>query len=314
MFADRHMSHHRWFALLLLCLMALGLVPGLVWAQAEQPPAGCFFVEADPGFERDDAWVFTQTASPGFFDPGQAYQGQRAAFVGIPDGSENQEVDSTVWQRMQLPVADQITMTAYWRSQEGDGEDARYIVLWDLATDESSILVYEQVLQEAWTPITVDLTPFAGKEVLLVFGIHNDGQGKKAGMWVDEVRVLACGLQPPTPASVGGTEVAQRASPTASPSPSPTPPPTAQPSFTPTPTPTMSPTPTFLPTATFTPTPHPTTTPTVPPPSPTPATTRLASGPPSRSGLPDNSALPLLTAVALSGGFALLVVVISLRR
>ncbi len=302
------MSRRRLLSLLLLCLMALGFAPALVRAQ-EAPPAGCIYVETDPGFETDDAWTFTETASPGFFDATVAYAGERAAFVGIPEDAENQEVDSTVWQRMRLPVAGQITMSAQLRSQEGDGDDARYIVVWDLTTDESTILLYEQVFELDWQPTTVDLTAFAGKDVLLVFGVHNDGRGKKAAMWVDEARVLACDLQSTTASPIDAPTVAPFPSPTATATSTPLPSPT------PTPLPTDTPTPTATPTATATPPPTSTPTPTSSPsPTPTPTLELRLTPRSARGSLPDNNALPLAAAIMLSGMVALVVVVISLRR
>ncbi len=301
------MSFHR-FLFPLLLLMTLVFALGSVRAQGQTP--GCIDVVRDPGFETDDAWAFTETASPGFFDATVAFSGERAAFVGIPEGLENQEADSTVWQRMQLPLAGEITATAQLRSQEGDGDDVRYIVVWDLTTDESTVLLYEQVQGADWGPVSVDLSAFAGKEVLLVFGVHNDGQGKKAGMWVDDARVVACDLQSATPSSLETPPVAPLPTATFTPTATRTPTlsPTAMPS--PTDTPTATPTRTPSPTATLLPTWTPT-----PPPAPSPTLAPLVTPrSPSRGSLPDNSALPLLAAVAFSGLAALVVVVINLRR
>lgn len=294
---------------ILLLLLAQVSLPSLTQAQ-EAPPSGCVEVVVDAGFETDTAWTFTETPSSGFFDTTMAYMGQRAAFLGIPETGENQDVDSTVWQRMTLPEAGTITARMMVRLSSGDGEDGWYVVVWDLETDEPSILLYEPGGVSDWEERQVDLSPFAGKEILLVIGVHNDGAGEKAGLWVDEVHVMACDQAVDAAVSV------QQPSPTATmtPSPSPTvsPTPTRSPTPTSTPTPTLSPTPT----ATFTATPSPTPTATatlVAVPSPTPLL-QITPRPPSRGSLPDNNALPLIAAIALSGMTALIVVAINLRR
>jgi len=281
----------RFLSLLLLCLMALTLAPGLARAQEDAPPPGCVDVLADPGFERDDVWIFTQTASPGFFDATTAYAGERSAFLGLGDEAADQNVDSTVWQQVQLPEADAITATVQVRLRSGDENDRWYVVIWDLATDESTILLYEPMARGEWQARTLDLSDFAGREVLFVVGVHNDGAGEKAALWVDEARAMACSQAL-----------------TSSPSPTP------ENISTPTRTPTATPSPTLTPTATVTP--SPTWTP-APQPSPSPTATLIplvTPGASRRGGLPDNNALPMAAAIALSGMTALIVVITHLRR
>jgi hypothetical protein len=304
------------FLLSPLLLLALLMLPlSQATAQNDLPP-NCIDVGKDGGFEAQDVWQFAETSAPGFFDANIFHSGNHSAFVGIPQKEEveNLEVDTTVWQEMQLPAAETITLAAWLRSQAGDENDKRYVVIWDLETDESTVLLYEAALEQDWQETTLDLTPFAGKNILLVFGVHNDGTGEKAGLWVDDVQVIACGgevVSPPTATS----------SPT--PIPSPTPAPTATNTPIPTatvttamPEPLTSPTPTPSPTllATATPMATTTSTPTITstgkrPPLPTPI-------PPQRPkrGLPDNSALPLLAGILLSSLIAIVVITLNLRR
>jgi len=244
------MTIPRLFTTTFLILAALIALPGLTLAQNDPPP-NCIYVEQDGGFETEGAWQFTNTASPGFLDASVVRSGAQAAFVGIPLDAENQEVDSTVWQKMQLPAAGQITTTMWFYSQAGDENDNRYIVVWDLETDKSTILLYEQIPDEDWREVSVDLSPFAGKEILLVMGVHNDGKGAKAGMWVDDVHVTACDLPATTPANTD--------TPTATLSP------TATIASTATPTPTVTSSPSPSATATDTPMPVPTDTASPPP-------------------------------------------------
>ncbi len=312
------MNHLRFYPFVGILLVMLLWPSGSIRAQEGQPPANCIFVEQNGGFETSEAWQFADTASPGFLDSTHAHSGQQSAFVGISEDAENQAVDSTVWQSMQLPQADQITATLWMRSQPGDGDDKRYVVAWDLANDESTVLLYEQVPEEDWREFSIDLSPFAGGKILFVVGVHNDGQGKKAGVWVDDVRVMACDLATATPEEVDTPEVVPTVTatpiiPTATSIPTDTPTATTEPTLTSTATAAFIPTTT--PTATSTPRPTQTPTATASPTSTsTPTTAPKASPPQSRGTLPDNSALPLLAAIFVSGLVALIAVFFNLRH
>ncbi len=305
------MTLFRSFIAIFLFIAALSGWPGLASAQ-DGPPSHCVYVEQDGSFETEGTWQFAETASAGFLDATVARSGARSAFVGIPVDAENLDVDSTVWQEMQLPAAGQITATLWLRSQAGDGNDKRYIVVWDMVTDESTVLLYEQVPEEDWREISIDLNPFAGKDILLVVGVHNDGAGLKAGMWVDDVHVLACDLLTTPPAGIDSPEIAPLPTATFTPTAtaSPTPTPTAPSTSSPTETPTASPTATLRPTRTPTPTVT-----SSPPPSPAATPDPGISPPPqTRRELPDNNALPLLAGVFFSGLVAVSVIIIKLRR
>ncbi len=302
----------RLFLAALFTLVALIGLSGAALAQTDDPPANCIYVEQDGDFEAGGVWRFAETASPGFVDETMAHSGVRSAFVGVPADAENQMVDSTVWQKMRLPTSERITASLWLRSQPGDENDNRYIVVWDLETDESTVLLYEQATEEDWREVSVDLTPFAGKDILLVMGVHNDGENLKASMWVDDVHVIACNPSTATPAQ--GDTPATTPSPAASPTPTatPSPSPTLTPTPTNTPTPRPSPTaasPTVLPRPTATP--APTDVPTV-----TPTATLVPDSAPQRprGSLPDNSALPLLAGVFFSGLVAVVVVILNLRH
>jgi len=293
----------RFFRLLipvLLLLMAVPMAAGVARAQ-DGPPSGCVYVEVNGDFETDAGWQFAQTTIPGAFVNDVVHSGKQAAFVGIGPDDDNEEVDTTVWQEMQLPQADEMMLKAWMRTSQGDNNDMRYVVIWDLATDDSTVLLYEPALEQDWTEVSLDLTDFAGKNILLVFGVHNDGDGQKAGMWVDDAHVIACG---------GNVEL------TPTPTSTPTSPPTATPAPTSTPLPTDTPSPSptseeLAPTAT--PTPQATAT-TPLPTAPPPPTMAPPPPPPPAGGLANSNALPLLVGVFLSGLIAVVVVVINLRR
>lgn len=301
----------RSFATIFLIIVVLSRLPGLAFAQ-DSPPSNCVYVEQDGNFETEGTWQFAETASAGFLDAAVARSGVHSAFVGIPLDAENLDVDSTVWQEMQLPAAEQITATLWLRSQAGDGNDNRYIVVWDMVTDESAVLLYEQVPEEDWREVSVDLSSFAGRDILLVVGVHNDGAGAKTGMWVDDVHVSACDLLTTTPSDINAPEIAPPPTATFTPTAtaSPTPAPTATATSVPTKTPTSSPTATPRPTRTPTPTvtPSPSSSPTA---TPYPV---ITPQPQTRRSLPDNSALPLLAGVFFSGLIAIIVIAIKLRR
>jgi len=265
------------------------------------PPAGCIYAEKDSSFETDAAWEFTETAVTGFFDTKIVHTGKQSAFIGISSQTNNQEVDTTIWQEIQLPSAENITLTAWLYTNSGDKNDNKYIIIWDLDNSESVMLLNEPMTKQDWHEYTVDLTPFAGKNILLVFGVHNDGAGEKAGMWIDDVHVTACGGDtsiPPTPTPT----------PTKTPSISGQPEPLESPTGTPSPSLDTSPTPKTVVTP-----PTPTTTPTATmadmPALPTPQAPQYAT-----KGLPDNNILPLLAGIVFSSLIVIIAVAIKMRR
>ena len=305
------MTPSRFFILplLLAALLAIGLNP--VMAQNDPPP-DCIYVEKDGGFEAADVWQFAETAVQGFFDTNVPHSGRQSAFVGIPVDADNQEVDTTVWQEMQLPLAETISLTAWMRSQAGDSNDNRYVVVWDLEADESTVLLYEPALEQDWAEITLDLSAFSGKNILLVFGVHNDGGGTNAGMWVDDVHITACGgdtVIPPTNTPSPTAVPTKAPTATAIPTRAPTATTSSEPESLLEPATPTSPPPTQTPTKTATPSAVPVASAKKMPPLPTPIPPRRPG-----EGLPDNSALPLLAGIFFSSLIAVVVVAINLRR
>ncbi|MFQ5854753.1 MAG: SpoIID/LytB domain-containing protein [Anaerolineae bacterium] len=216
-------------------------------------PPGCSQTITNGGFEIDsdsndepDNWEMDGAIWTTF----AIHSGQRAVFLGLTDNAGDAESTAEVSQSVLLPADAEQTQLTFWyytSSQDAEG-DAQYVELRN-ESDETMAVVWTPPEPNAgeWREATVDLSPYAGATVQLVFGVTNDGDNDgKTYMRIDDVSLIACGVGgevTPTPIASGTPTV------------------TLTPTFTPTPTTTPSPTP-----VPPTPTPGPTATP-----SPTPA-------------------------------------------
>ncbi|MEW5989106.1 MAG: proprotein convertase P-domain-containing protein [Chloroflexota bacterium] len=154
-----------------------------------------------------------------------------------------------------------------------------------------------------WGEWTADVSDYLGQTIELRFHLDSDTAVNLAGLAIDDVTAMACGLLPTATPTDTPTPT-----PTDTPTPTPldTPTPTDTPTITPTPTDTMTPTPTDTatptptPTASHTPTATPTPTDTVtptytPPPSLTPTATLTPTDTPTATAAPTDTLTPLPT-------------------
>lgn len=156
----------------------------------------------------------------------------------------------TARQQVTIPVGyPNVTLdvSIFTQSQPGAGADFQEIrLLNSMGVSLFAPFPPTQANDNAWRRYQFDVSAFAGQTVFLRFGVNNDGVGGRTTMYVDDVRMTACGSGP-----------------------APTPWPTPAPTWTPWPTPWPTAWPTSWPTAW--PTPWPTPWPTTWPPFPTPS-------------------------------------------
>jgi uncharacterized repeat protein (TIGR01451 family) len=255
----------------------------------------CQDLIANGSFETSAAWQMPNTPHPAGYTTALAHGGQRSMRVGI-DVGENVRSYSTAWQPFHVP-ADAVnpTLSFWYFPQSGDtvGDYA-----YSLITDEDGTLQDWVFLvrsdAQSWIQEEHSLGDYAGMDMRVYFGVYNDGDGGVTAMYVDDVSVPVCGLEPtPTlePTSTHTPEPTLTLTPTqpatVTPSPSPTGTPTATPTLTPTPSATHPATLTPLPTATSTETALPTFTP--------PATLTLTPTPSATTPQPTETPSPTAT-------------------
>ncbi len=229
------------------------------------------------GFEVDAAWEFPITPRTAGYSETVAYIGRRSARTGIvapPDAYSYSSIRQTltipagvtnaVLRYAWYPISAEPPMAASASAepapeliqaiaqgvlpQDAFAGDWQYALLLnaDATLIPNSPRMWTRSNARAWQLASLDLTAYRGRTLQITFGTLNDGDGRSAAMYVDEVSLTTCWPAVPTP--------------TPSPSPTATPTSTATPARThrvylplnlasyeaPTPTPSPTPTPEFL--------------------------------------------------------------------
>ena len=229
------------------------------------------------GFEVDAAWEFPITPRTAGYSETVALSGRRSARTGIvapPDAYSYSSIRQTltipagvtnaVLRYAWYPISAEPPMAASASAeppsellealatgvlpQEAFSGDWQYALLLnaDATLIPNSPRMWTRSNARAWQLASLDLTAYRGRTLQITFGTLNDGDGRSAAMYVDEVSLTTCWPAVPTP--------------TPSPSPTATPTSTATPARThrvylplnlasyeaPTPTPSPTPTPEFL--------------------------------------------------------------------
>ena len=187
------------------------------------------------GFEADLAWQLPTTAYPAVFSAAVVHTGGRSLRTGIVSGpdvysysSGNQAVTipagvaSATWSFWWYPIsAEGSVSTAQDLSGFGKPDRSELDILQGVAdgTLPAGVLAgdwqYALVLDEygvvipgsprlwtrsdarAWQRASLDLTPYRGRTIYVVFGTLNDGNGLTSAMYVDDASLTACWPAPP---------------------------------------------------------------------------------------------------------------------
>lgn len=200
--------------------MAAALQLAVPWSVAPTPsptatptPGACTDLVQNGGFEQNAAWVFPTTGSTAGYSTAVVYRGARSARFGLPPGvqatapsqperSVHGELApagasfSSGYQRLVLPAAAERVTLTFWRhlGSEDAGADFQRALL--LNPDNSFIKQIWRSLgdDETWKQVTVDLTPYRGREIKLYFEVFNDdASAGRTWMYLDQVSVKACG-------------------------------------------------------------------------------------------------------------------------
>ncbi len=161
--------------------------------------AACTELVVNGGFESSGGWTLPNTPRPGRFVTDPVLAGSRSLGLGIVPGQANTYSDSTAYQWINLPTgAAQITLSAsLWRAS-GGSKDFHY--LWVTAEGKTTRIVQGLEDSQRWQEVRFDLTPLAGKRLLLFLGTFNDGVGGVASLFADGVSIQACdSSSTPTP-------------------------------------------------------------------------------------------------------------------
>ena len=157
-------------------------------------------------FESNAAWVLPQTAIPADYTTEVVYNGQRSMRIGLVNGT-NVNGYSSARQTFTLPdepLLAQLTFYVYPVTGEETAVtgpianpenitagDAQYGYLYDgTGSTNLETLYWDLSNDQAWQKHTVNLAAYGGQDLMLYFGVKNDGQSGLTGMYVDDVSLL----------------------------------------------------------------------------------------------------------------------------
>ncbi|MGQ9456961.1 MAG: hypothetical protein ACUVS5_01585 [Anaerolineae bacterium] len=178
-------------------------------------------------------WRIGQTPYLARYASDQYHSGPWSMYLGFQPSLLNQFAYSSVRQQVQIPAGASTVRLLFWYFpiwEANAGRDEQQFVL--LESWRDGVIAkpwWAQSNARTWLWQTVDLTPYAGRTLDIYFAVVNDGMGGRAGMYLDDVSILACWpevtptMPPPTdtPTVAPPTSTAAAMVATATPSPAP---------------------------------------------------------------------------------------------
>ena len=194
------MKRIRWFHLLLLT--GLILTPALLTTPERVTAASCFDLIANGNMESTGGWQITGGPPAADYDSAQALSPTRSMRLGIISGA-NAFGFSGIQQMLTIPAAaTSATLTwSAWPFLATSGEDDyQEVILQDAATSSTVVVLWrDQRNDRAWVPLTRDVLAYKGQNLRLFVNVRNDGVGSYAGMYLDDVSLVVCLADTPTP-------------------------------------------------------------------------------------------------------------------
>lgn len=163
---------------------------------AHLSPDGCSELVINGGFEVTDLhWGLAGTSSPPSYSTARTFAGERSLRLGIVD-SANADASDMLYQDIALPDSAQhfVLSFHYWAMHEGaPGSDVQLLNVYEATTGVRLSQPWSRLSNEqSWQFEQIDLTHFRGRNLRIVFGVHNDGGGGRTALYLDDVSLLAC--------------------------------------------------------------------------------------------------------------------------
>ncbi|MDQ1301601.1 MAG: hypothetical protein QG637_1523 [Chloroflexota bacterium] len=210
---------------MMICLAAtLGLR-----APAAQAQGACSELAQNGGFENNAAWLLGPAPQKPEYVTYARHGGNRSLVLGITKGA-SQESYSSARQTVTIPLsANTVTLSFWFNAMMTDPLRGQFMELALLASNGTVLDKpwHSQNDSRTWNQMSFDLSRWRGRTVQIYFNVYNDGQGGTAGMFLDDVSLVACSNG--TPAATATSTPAATATSTATPTATTTPPPTQTP-------------------------------------------------------------------------------------
>lgn len=156
-------------------------------------PGLCQELIVNGGFEGAIGWTFGATPRRAAYVTTLAHAGQRAARLGVPPDLGDAYAHSTAYQRVALPSGRHITLRYWiWSGSQDGAQDYQEALILDTSYRYLGRALRTLRNDQAWQMGAFDLTPFAGRNVVIYFNVFNDGDGRRTWLYLDDVSIQAC--------------------------------------------------------------------------------------------------------------------------
>ncbi|HMG19794.1 MAG TPA: kelch repeat-containing protein, partial [Kofleriaceae bacterium] len=156
---------------------------------------------ANGGFEAGLAsWTVALAVPPPIAGPANPHTGATAVLLGSVTGTTEPLGDSQISQTLTL-AAGSTPKLSFWEwplTTDSVTFDQQYVRVIPIDPPGAAVVLMNEVRNDQkYVLRQFDLTPFAGKTVALIFGVHQDGAGDITGMFVDDISVSSINCGPP---------------------------------------------------------------------------------------------------------------------
>ncbi len=193
----------RVFGILCLTLIAGLTVISLFRAPAAQAQVACVQLIQNSGFENDSVWLLGTAPQIPEYVTYTKHSGNRSLAMGIVKGPSQLSYSSARQTVTIPPTADTVTLTFWFNAMMTPPIRGQYMELVLLAPDGTVLEKpwFSQNDSRIWNQMSFDLSRWRGRTVQVYFNVFNDGLGGTAGMFLDDVTLVACSGSPAPPTS-----------------------------------------------------------------------------------------------------------------
>lgn len=181
-------------------------------------PGGCWQGIVNGGFELNSGWKINNNEYPAAYSMVKARTGERSMRVGIINPADNRYSYSSVEQTVDVPAGATDAKLSFWlyptstgvlnsvtldppdfiptNSTEGSmSYDAQYVLIIDQWNQQHTLLLLRSNSM-SWNHYEFNAGSFAGQRIRVYFGVYNNGWGGVTGMYVDDVALISCNVDP----------------------------------------------------------------------------------------------------------------------
>lgn len=165
-----------------------------VRAPSAQAQGTCVELAQNGGFENDAAWLLGTAPQMPEYVTYARHGGNRSLALGITKGA-SQKSYSSARQTVTIPLSANTVALSFWfNAMMADPIRGQFVELVLLAPNGTVLDKpwRSQNDSRTWNQMSFDLSRWRGRTLQIYFNVYNDGQGGTAGMFLDDVSLVAC--------------------------------------------------------------------------------------------------------------------------